>query len=82
MLGTDEGYQRNLEAFVGNFTAKIAASKLGKTERTTCNDDSIRNHLEPLKRGWIAGNIFTVLEVSLALEKWTSSCIKSLQPRA
>jgi hypothetical protein len=34
MLSTDEGYQLIIEAYVGNFTAKIAASKLGKTERT------------------------------------------------
>jgi hypothetical protein len=30
MLSTDEGYQPNFEAYVGNFTAEIAASKLGK----------------------------------------------------
>jgi hypothetical protein len=34
VLSTDEGYQAIIEAFVGNFTANIAASKLGKTERT------------------------------------------------
>jgi hypothetical protein len=28
MLSTDEGYQPRLEAFDGNFTAKIAASNL------------------------------------------------------
>jgi hypothetical protein len=34
MLSTDEGYQLIIEAYVGNFTAKIAASKLEKTKQT------------------------------------------------
>ena len=28
ILSTDEGYQRNIEAYVGNFTAKMTASNL------------------------------------------------------
>jgi hypothetical protein len=69
MLSTDKGYQPIVEAFVGNFTANITASKLANSEQTIHNDDSIRNHLEPLKDCWIAGYIFTVLEVSLAFGK-------------
>jgi hypothetical protein len=58
MLSTDEGYQRNFEAFVGNFTAKIAASKLGKTERTVRNKtnvsvDSSMCNLKPFKSCWM-----------------------------
>jgi hypothetical protein len=34
VLSTDEGYQPNLEAFVGNFTAKIAALKVAIIEPT------------------------------------------------
>jgi hypothetical protein len=36
MLSTDEGYQCSLEAFVGNFTANIAASKLAESEWAFC----------------------------------------------
>jgi hypothetical protein len=58
MLSTDEGYQPNIEAYVGNFTAKMTASKLGKTEQTVrmktnaLVDSSMRN-LKPFKSCWM-----------------------------
>jgi hypothetical protein len=49
MLSTDEGYQRVVEAFVGNFTANIAASKLALNQQAVHNDSSIQNRFEPVK---------------------------------
>jgi hypothetical protein len=58
MLSTDESYQLIIEADVGNFTAKLAALKLGKTERTAriktnVSVDSCTCNLNPSKSFWI-----------------------------
>jgi hypothetical protein len=52
MLSTDEGYQRRMEPFVGNFTANIAASKLAQTERSVHNDSSIQAPRAQRVGGW------------------------------
>jgi hypothetical protein len=49
MLSTDEGYQRSVEAFVGNFTANIAVSKLAQIERVNSNSNGIQDHFERVK---------------------------------
>jgi hypothetical protein len=54
MLSTDEGYQRSMKAFVGNFTANIAASKLAQTELAINNYSSIQGPRAPHDGGWVS----------------------------
>jgi hypothetical protein len=53
MLSTDEGYQRRMEPFVGNFTANISASKLANIESAVQNDSSIQAPRAPRDGGWV-----------------------------
>jgi hypothetical protein len=49
MLSTDEGYQRRIEPFAGNFTANIAASKLADIERAINDNNGTQDRSERKK---------------------------------